>query len=81
MFQVRDAEHHLDVVIIAWLQGFFSQIVRLAESGLATKTPRQGKKPVRWLLLPQLQYFKIPDEIRKCPQIFVNDCGPGEYPD
>jgi len=30
-------------------QGFFSQIVRLAESGLATKTPKQGKKPVSTL--------------------------------
>ena len=27
-------------------QGFFSQIVRLAEAGLTTKTPKQGKKPV-----------------------------------
>ena len=31
------------------MQGFFSQIVRLAESGLATKTPKQGKKPVSTL--------------------------------
>ena len=27
-------------------QGFFSQIVRLAEAGLTTKTPKKGKKPV-----------------------------------
>ena len=28
------------------MQGFFSQIVRLAESGIGSKTPKQGKRPV-----------------------------------
>ena len=28
-------------------QGFFSQIVRLAESGMGSKTPKSGKRPVR----------------------------------
>ena len=35
------------LVIPVSFQGFFSQIVKLAESGLATKTSKQGKKPVR----------------------------------
>ena len=30
-------------------QGFFSQIVRLAESGMGSKTPKSGKRPVRSL--------------------------------
>ena len=30
-------------------QGFFSQIVRLAEAGLGTKTPKAGKRPVSTL--------------------------------
>ena len=30
------------------MQAFFSHLVRLVESGLGTKTPRQGKKQVVW---------------------------------
>ena len=33
-------------IIIKTLQAFFSHLVRLVESGLGTKTPRQGKKQV-----------------------------------
>ena len=31
------------------LQGFFSQIVRVAEAGLGTRTPKAGKRPVSTL--------------------------------
>ena len=33
--------------IFAFIQAFFSQIVRLADSGKGSKTPRQGKRQVR----------------------------------
>ena len=34
------------IIMINTLQAFFSHLVRLVESGLGTKTPRQGKKQV-----------------------------------
>ena len=35
-------------------QGFFSQIVRLAESGMGSKTPKSGKRPVK-----TFEFFRI----------------------
>ena len=51
MFQVSlTLTENIQNVITALLhycQGFFSQIVRLAESGMGSKTPKSGKRPVR----------------------------------
>ena len=46
MFQVRLTLTE-NVTSCHYCQGFFSQIVRLAESGMGSKTPKSGKRPVR----------------------------------
>ena len=50
MFQVRFCHRSDDSRFV--FQAFFSQIVRLVDSGQGTKTPRQGKKQVGYCILP-----------------------------